>query len=226
MQAIAAEVEKHVEPLAQLEALVACKPLRGCRVEVSKMVEMFRYCAGWADKLQWRSHSRQQSVRVVWQGLACCFTRTYQEQFLSMLESGMRQLSLGDRLDESTEVGPISNARQFQHVCGMVQNAGQREGARVIADATPAGDGFFVAPTILIDLAPYAAAARQEIFDPVVASLVFDDEADAIRIANSTDFGFGRSSGMDALMEYTSPKSFWIDTASTPRIAFGYAPDA
>ena len=51
MQSIAAAVEQHVEPLAQLEALVAGKPLRDCRVEVSNVVEMFRYYAGWADKL-------------------------------------------------------------------------------------------------------------------------------------------------------------------------------
>ena len=51
MQSIATAVEQNTEALAQLEALVAGKPLRDCRVEVSKVVEMFRYYAGWADKL-------------------------------------------------------------------------------------------------------------------------------------------------------------------------------
>ena len=51
MQSVATVVEKHLEPLAQLEALAAGKPIRDCRVEVAKVVEMFRYYSGWADKL-------------------------------------------------------------------------------------------------------------------------------------------------------------------------------
>lgn len=191
------------------------------------------------------------------------------DQFVKMVAEGMEQLKVGDPLDEATEIGPISNRRQFDHVTAMVDQAA-KEGAKVLSGDRPKGDALIVPPTILTDLPPEADAAQTEIFGPVVAALSFVDEADAVRIANSTDFGlagavwtnnvslahrmagnvragtfwvngykaihvstpfggsrssgFGRSSGMDVLMEYTEPKSVWVETAEVPRVAFGYAP--
>lgn len=191
------------------------------------------------------------------------------DQFVKMVADGMDQLKVGDPLDEGTEIGPISNRRQFDHVTAMVDQAA-KDGAKVLTGHRTEGNALIVPPTILTDLPPEADAAQTEIFGPVVAALSFDDEADAVRIANSTDFGlagavwtnnvslahrmaanvragtfwvngykaihvstpfggsrssgFGRSSGMDVLMEYTEPKSVWVETAEVPRVAFGYAP--
>ncbi|MFY0596462.1 MAG: aldehyde dehydrogenase family protein [Cognatishimia sp.] len=191
------------------------------------------------------------------------------DKFLRMVADGMKQLAVGDPLSEDTEIGPISNRRQFDHVTSMIGKAAD-DGATVIASDDAFGDALVVPPTILADLPPSSDAAQNEIFGPVVTALTFEDEADAVRIANSTDFGlagavwtnnvslahrmaakvragtfwvngykaihvstpfggsrssgFGRSSGMDVLMEYTEPKSVWVETSEVPRVAFGYAP--
>jgi aldehyde dehydrogenase (NAD+) len=193
--------------------------------------------------------------------------KSVHEELVDMLARGMNKIALGDPLDEATEIGPISNARQFAHVTGMIDQA-KTAGATVLSRETRQGQGYFVPPTVLRNLSNSANAAQQEIFGPVVAAIPFEDEADAVALANDTEFGlagavwttdvgrahrmadavragtfwinsykaihvsspfggslnsgFGRSSGTDALMEYTSAKSVWLDSAPKPRIAFGY----
>jgi aldehyde dehydrogenase (NAD+) len=415
MQDIARAVTDHIEPLARLEALVAGKPIRDCRVEVAKVAEMFAYYGGWADKIHgevipvpsghlnytkreplgvvfqitpWNApiftggwqiapaiatgngvvikpseltpvttvalvrlaervglpkglvnvlcglgptagqaaieHAATRKVvfvgspetgRVVAQVAARALTpvvlelggksanivfqdanlkhaclgaqaaifsgagqscvagsrllvhRSVHAKMVEMLARGMKDIRLGDPLEESTEIGPISNARQFAHVGDMVAQA-QSDGATVLSRKTLPEQGYFVPPTVLDGLSNAAHAAQTEIFGPVVTVIPFETEQEAIALANATEFGlagavwtsdvgrahrvadqvragtfwinsykaihvsspfggslssgFGRSSGTDALMEYTAAKSVWLDSAATPRIAFGY----
>jgi len=190
-------------------------------------------------------------------------------ELVEVLAKGMNKIQLGDPLNENTEVGPVSNAKQFAHINAMVSGA-KAAGADVLTRDRQEGRGFFVPPTILSGLNNASQAAQTEIFGPVVTAIPFQDEQEAIYLANDTQFGlagavwtsdvgrahrvadavragtfwinsykaihvsspfggslnsgFGRSSGTDALMEYTSAKSIWLDSATTPRIAFGYMP--
>jgi acyl-CoA reductase-like NAD-dependent aldehyde dehydrogenase len=115
--------------------------------------------------------------------------RSVHDRFVAALAEAASRIRLGDPLDAATEMGPVANARQFAHVRAMV---GAADGAQVIApalpDALPAG-GFWVAPTLLAGLTNAACPAQEEIFGPVVAAIPFDDEAEAIAIANDTRFG-------------------------------------
>ncbi|MFK8078264.1 MAG: aldehyde dehydrogenase family protein [Granulosicoccus sp.] len=415
MQDISRSVLSYAEPLAQIEAIVAGKPIRDCRVEVAKVAEMFAYYAGWADKLHGEvipvpsghlNYTLREPLGVVFQitpwnapiftggwqiapaiatgnsvvikpseltpittvalvklaeeaglpkgvvnvlcglgptagqaaiehnavrkvvfvgspetgrrvataaasnlkpavlelggksanivfedanlkhaclgaqaaifsgaGQSCVagsrllVQRSVHKEFVDMLATGMNNIKLGDPLDEKTEIGPISNARQYEHVTGMIKQAAS-EGATIHTRTKNDGCGYFVPPTVLNDLSNTATAAQSEIFGPVVTAIPFEDEAEAIALANDTNFGlagavwtsdvgrahrmaeavragtfwinsykaihvsspfggsfnsgFGRSSGTDALMEYTAAKSVWLDSAPTPKIAFGY----
>jgi len=415
MQDIARAVVAQAEPLAKLESLIAGKPIRDCRVEVAKVAEMFRYYAGWADKLHGEvipvpsghlNYTLREPLGVVFQitpwnapiftagwqiapaiaagngvvikpseltplttvalvriaeetglpkglvnvlcglgpttgqaaiahtavrkvifvgspetgrrvavaaahalkpavlelggksanivfddanlkhaalgaqaaifsgaGQSCVagsrllVHQSVHAQLTDMIAAGMNDITLGDPLDEATEIGPISNGRQFAHVGAMIA-AAKADGADVRSRADLPSSGYFVPPTLLSGLGNRSTTAQTEIFGPVVTAIPFADEEEAIALANDTQFGlagavwtadvgrahrvsaavragtfwinsykaihvsspfggslnsgFGRSSGTDALMEYTSPKSIWLDSGVTPKIAFGY----
>jgi acyl-CoA reductase-like NAD-dependent aldehyde dehydrogenase len=117
--------------------------------------------------------------------------RSIHDRFVAAMAEAAARIRMGDPLDAATEMGPVANARQFAHVRALV-GAGAAEGARVIAAAPPAGlpaEGFWVAPTVLAGLTNAARPAQEEIFGPVVAAIPFDDEAEAIALANDTRFG-------------------------------------
>jgi aldehyde dehydrogenase (NAD+) len=103
---------------------------------------------------------------------------------------------LGDPFDTATTSGPLINRRQLERVTGYVDRAVE-EGARlVVGGDRPGGDleqGNFVNPTLFADVDNTMTIAREEIFGPVLAMIPFADEADAVRLANQTDYGLGAS---------------------------------
>ncbi len=103
----------------------------------------------------------------------------------------VRALKVGDALDPATEVGPLVAERQRDRVEGYIR-VGQEEGAKVaVGGGRPSGlpTGWFVEPTVFVDVDNSMRIAQEEIFGPVLSVIPYDDDADAVRIANDSDYG-------------------------------------
>ncbi|WP_086803845.1 aldehyde dehydrogenase family protein [Streptomyces caniscabiei] len=87
-------------------------------------------------------------------------------------------------------IGPLVNAKQQARVRGYIEK-GVAEGARLVAGGaeSPRERGYFVSPTVFADVTPEMTIAQEEIFGPVLSILRYEDEADALRIANGTVYG-------------------------------------
>lgn len=102
-----------------------------------------------------------------------------------------RNARVGDGLDPATTLGPIQNRRQFERVRELQADAAER--GRIVAGAAPAGDGYFIAPAVVTDLAEADRLVAEEQFGPVFPVLKFRDVEDAITRANNTRFGLAGS---------------------------------
>jgi acyl-CoA reductase-like NAD-dependent aldehyde dehydrogenase len=123
-------------------------------------------------------------------GQDCCarsrilVERRAYDRFLELLEPAVKNFKVGDPADESTEMGPLISAAQREQVASYVENP-------AFQGTAPSGPGFWFPPTVLAP-AP-DRALREEIFGPVVAVVPFEDEADALRIANDSEYGLSGS---------------------------------
>lgn len=100
-------------------------------------------------------------------------------------------IKVGDALDPTTEVGPLVAERQRDRVENYIR-IGQEEGAKIATGGgRPAGldTGWFVEPTVFVDVDNRMRIAQEEIFGPVLSVIPYDDDADAVRIANDSDYG-------------------------------------
>jgi len=113
------------------------------------------------------------------------------DEVVEALTEATRELKVGDPTDMETAVGPLVAERQRERVEGYLQ-IGRDEGATItIGGGRPAGldRGWYVEPTIFSGVASSMRIAQEEIFGPVAVVIPYDDEVDALRVANDSDYG-------------------------------------
>ena len=117
--------------------------------------------------------------------------RSIADEFLGKLRSRVAQLKVGHPLAARTEIGPLIHERHRDNVLAYFDIA-RSEGAHVAAGGTALdgpGGGYYVAPTLFTEASQHMRVAREEIFGPVLTAVPFDDEAQAIAIANDVQYG-------------------------------------
>ncbi len=121
----------------------------------------------------------------------CLLPRSRYDEGVDLLRRAFETWSYGDPTDPANLQGPLINARQRERVLGYIET-GVREGAKLlVGGGVPAHlpVGYYVEPTLFVDVDPAATIAREEIFGPVLVVIPYDDEEDAIRIANDSRYG-------------------------------------
>ncbi|HVS47507.1 MAG TPA: aldehyde dehydrogenase family protein [Candidatus Dormibacteraeota bacterium] len=128
-------------------------------------------------------------------GQDCCarsrilVERSALDRFMQALEKSIKALRVGDPLDEKTEMGPLISSEHRAKVASYLE-----DGAKVaFRGSAPQGAGYWFPPTVLSPVSNTDRAAREEIFGPIAAVIPFEDEDDAIRIANDTIYGLSGS---------------------------------
>ncbi len=116
------------------------------------------------------------------------------DSFLEKLVAKTDALKLGDPLDEATDMGAIINEKQFNRVCGYIEEGLEHSGARLITGGMPPAtgplsEGNFAVPTIFADVTNDWRLAREEIFGPVLVAIRWKDEEEVIRMANESHYG-------------------------------------
>ena len=128
-------------------------------------------------------------------GQDCCarsrilVQRSVLDRFMDALEEAVESISVGDPLDEETQMGPLISAGQREAVSSFLDG----DAPVAIRGSSPEGPGYWLAPTVLCPVDPGSRAAREEIFGPVATVIPFVDEDEAVRLANDTVYGLSGS---------------------------------
>jgi aldehyde dehydrogenase (NAD+) len=126
-------------------------------------------------------------------GSRALIQRSIHDQFVEKLLALAKTAKMGNPLEVTTQVGPVTTKPQYEKVLGYIDIA-KNEGAEVRlgggkATRPECGDGWFVEPTVFTGVKPDMRIAREEVFGPVLSVIPFTDEEEAIRIANDSIYG-------------------------------------
>ncbi|HSW19075.1 MAG TPA: aldehyde dehydrogenase family protein [Ramlibacter sp.] len=121
--------------------------------------------------------------------------RPIYQEFVERVAAYAKGIRVGDPLDPETQMGPLVSAAQLERVCGYM-DIGKQQGARALAGGArltdgPLAQGYFVPPTLFVDVNDDMRIAREEIFGPVAAALPFDTVDEVIARGNDSEYGLG-----------------------------------
>ncbi len=134
-------------------------------------------------------------------GQGCAITtrmllpRSRYDEGVEIVKASFENFAYGDPNDLGNLAGPLINAKQRERVLGYIER-GKAEGARCLVGGAAAEQferGYFVQPTLFVDVKPDSTIAQEEIFGPVLAVIPYDDDDDAVRIANDSRYGLSGS---------------------------------
>jgi aldehyde dehydrogenase (NAD+) len=133
--------------------------------------------------------------QICWLGTRVLAPKSRYDEIVDTITDMASSLIIGDPLDPSTQVGPLVSERQRQRVEGYIAK-GKSEGGRITSGGgRPAnqGRGWYVEPTIFADVDRKATIAQEEIFGPVLSIIPYENDQDAVDVANDTEYGLGGS---------------------------------
>lgn len=168
------------------------------------------------------------------QGQVCCagsrlyVQRKHFDNVVADISDIANAMKLGNGLDPSVDMGPLISARQQERVSRYIE-MGREGGATIACGGEQFGPGFFVKPTVIVGVDQKNPLVQEEIFGPVLVAIPFDDEADALRLANDSPYGLGASvwsndlAAVHRMIPRIKSGSVWVNchSALDPALPFG-----
>ena len=115
------------------------------------------------------------------------------KDFIELFIKKASQLKIGDPMNMETDLGPISSKDGFETISGIVEDAKEKGAEVLLGGSKIDGKGFFYEPTILTNVKPNMRIANEETFGPVAPITIVENESEAIKLANESEFGLGAS---------------------------------
>ncbi|MBL1307904.1 MAG: aldehyde dehydrogenase family protein [Pseudomonas sp.] len=168
------------------------------------------------------------------QGQVCCagsrlyVQRKHFDNVVADIADIANAMKMGNGLDTTVEMGPLISARQQDLVYGYIEK-GRQSGATIACGGEQYGPGYFVKPTVIVDVDQKHSLVQDEIFGPVLVAIPFDDETDALRMANDSPYGLGASiwsndlGAVHRMIPRIKSGSVWVNchSALDPALPFG-----
>ncbi|QSE87832.1 aldehyde dehydrogenase family protein (plasmid) [Rhodococcus pseudokoreensis] len=148
----------------------------------------------------WVAQGTITGMRFVRQGQSCTagsrlfVHKSILDSFVDKVTTNLAKLKVGDPLDEDSDIGAIVNKKQFDRVCGYIDDGLQRSNTTAAVGGRPPtegplSEGYYVEPTVIVGVENDWRIAQEEIFGPVMCVIPWEDEDDVIRMANDTHYG-------------------------------------